>query len=437
MKRFPPGFAWGAGTAAYQIEGGPDLDGRGESIWDRFIARAGVVERGETAHRACEHYWRYREDVALMKELGLGAYRFSISWPRILPDGRGAVNEKGLDFYRKLVDELLAANIQPWVCLYHWDLPQALEDAGGWPARETAQYFADYASIVAAALGDRVRHFITVNEPWVAAYCGYRWGQHAPGVADERAAFAAAWHLLLAHGLGWDAIKSRSSADVGIANFSFQPLVLNRHAADAGLLEHMQAENNGIFLDPVLKGTYPQRMLDHLKGNAPDIRPGDFALIHRYDFVGVQYYKDQIVNMIPGQRESRYDFLEYTETGWPVTPVGLYDHLVWLHERYQPRRIVVSENGAAFPDVLGPGGVVRDEKRQQYLRAHLSEIHRAVEAGVPVEGYFVWTLMDNFEWVWGYRPRFGIVYTEFASQKRYIKDSGHLYARIIRENGIE
>jgi beta-glucosidase len=272
----------------------------------------------------------------------------------------------------------------------------------------------------------------------VIAYCGYRWGQHAPGVREERAAFHAAYHLLLAHGLGWDAIKTHApKAQVGIANFSYQPLLVNRDRVSPAWLDSAQVENNTIFLDPVLKGSYPQAMLERLGKDAPDIRSGDLPLIHRHDFLGVQYYKEQVVNLLPGQPDARYDFFEYTETGWPVTPVGLYEHLVWLRDQYQPKRLVVSENGAAFQDVLGPDGKVRDERRQKYLVAHLEQIHRAIEAGVPVDGYFVWTLLDNFEWLWGYRTRFGLVYTEFASQARYIKDSGHLYSRIIRAHGLE
>jgi beta-glucosidase len=396
-----------------------------------------VIERGETAHIACDHYWRYRDDVALMKQLGLQAYRFSIAWPRIQPEGTGPAHPKGIDFYRRLVDSLLEAGIQPWVCLYHWDLPQALEDRGGWPSRDTAARFADYAGIVAEALGDRVSHFITINEPWVAAYCGYRWGQHAPGIKSDKLGFAAAYHLLLAHGLSWDAIKARlGSAQVGIANFGYHPLLLNRDRVDPEWLEHSLIENNGVFLDPVVKGSYPQRILDQLGADAPQVRPEELRLINRYDFLGVQYYKDQPVNLIPGQSEGRYDFFEYTETGWPVTPVGLYEHLIWLRERYQPKRLIVTENGAAYQDILGPDGRVRDEQRQKYLLAHLDQLHRAIEAGVPVSGYFVWTLMDNFEWLWGYRPRFGLIYTEFASQARHIKDSGHLYSRIIRDGGL-
>jgi beta-glucosidase len=437
MMRFPPEFIWGAGTAAYQIEGAPDADGKGESIWDRFCKKHAVIERGETGDVACDHYHRFREDVDLMRQLRLGAYRFSVSWPRVQPGGSGPVNPAGIDFYSRLVDSLLEAKVQPWVVLYHWDLPQPLEEQGGWPARETAQRFADYAAMVARALGDRVSTFITINEPWVVAYCGYRWGQHAPGISDERAGFQAAYNLLLAHGLGWDAIKAQCpEAQVGIANFSYQPTLLNRDQVEPGWLAFQRLENNAVFLDPVVKGSYPEPVLEKLGADAPEVRADDLRLMNRYDFLGVQYYKDQVVNLRPGSREQRYDFFDYTETGWPVTPLGLYDHLVMLRVQYGVRRVVVTENGSAWPDVLGPDGRVRDEQRQAYLVAHLEQVHRAIAAGVPVTGYFVWSLLDNFEWVWGYRPRFGLVYTEFASQARYIKDSGHLYARIIAAHGM-
>jgi len=438
MKRFPPGFIWGAATAAYQIEGSPTADGKGESIWDRFCAREGAIERDESGAIACDHYRRYPEDIAIMQRLGLAAYRFSISWPRIQPTGQGAANPAGLAFYDRLVDALLAAGIAPWVALYHWDLPQTLEERGGWPVRETAERFADFAAIVARALGDRVQSFLTINEPWVIANCGYRWGQHAPGVRDERAAFAGAYHLLLAHGLGYDAVKAHApKAEVGIGHFSYQAHLLNRDRIDPEWVTYARLENSGIFLDPILKGTYPQPVLDKLGRSAPAVRPDDLRAMKRCDFVGVQYYKDQVVNLKPALEIPRYDFLDYTETGWPVTPVGLYDHLCMLRDDYGAPRIVVTENGSAWQDVLGPDARVHDQKREDYLREHLVQLHRAIAAGVNVTGYFAWSLLDNFEWTSGYRPRFGLVYTEFASQARYIKDSGHYYARVIRENGLD
>jgi beta-glucosidase len=440
MKRFPPGFVWGAATSAYQIEGAPAADGKGESIWDRFCARPGAVERNENATIACDHYRRHPEDVAIMKQLGLAAYRFSVSWPRIQPTGQGAANAAGLAFYDRLVDALLEAGISPWVALYHWDLPQALEDRGGWPARETASRFADLAAIVARALGDRVGTFLTVNEPWVIANCGYRWGQHAPGIRDERLAFGAAYNLLLAHGLGYDAVKAHApQADVGLPHFAYQPYLLNRHRteADFEFIDYARLENHAVFLDPVLKGSYPSAVLERLGANAPSVQPDDLRVMQRCDFVGVQYYKDQLLNMKPAGEPPRYDFLDYTETGWPVTPLGLHDYLVRLQAEYGAPRIVVTENGSAWPDVLDPDGRVHDLRRQEYLSDHLTQVHRAIAAGVNVTGYFVWSLLDNFEWVWGYRPRFGLVYTEYASQARYIKDSGHYYARVIRENGLE
>jgi beta-glucosidase len=437
MKAFPDGFVWGAATAAYQIEGAPDVDGKGESIWDRFCRFAGKVERGETGEVACDHYRRWRDDLALMRELGLRAYRFSLSWPRIQATGAGAVNPPGLDHYSRFIDALGEAGIEPWVTLYHWDLPQALQDQGGWPERSITEKFAAYAEIAARAYGDRVKRWITINEPWVIAYCGYRWGLHAPGLKDERAAFRAAYHLLLAHGLGHQAIHAHAtSPHVGIANYSHQPMVLSRQKTSGSYIEQAEIEHSAVFLDPVLAGTYPQAMLDRLGADAPEVHPDDLKVMHRCDFLGVQYYKDTLLYPDSPVLPPRYDFLEYTETGWPVTPIGLYDHLCMLKERYAPVEIVITENGSAWQDVVGPDGHVHDPRRESYLREHLVQVHRAIEAGVPVTGYFAWSLMDNFEWAWGYRPRFGLIYTDFASQRRIIKDSGRAYAAIIRDNGL-
>ena len=289
---------------------------------------------------------------------------------------------------------------------------------------------------MARALGDRVAHFITINEPWMVAYCGYRWGRHAPGVSDERAAFAAAYHLLLAHGLAWDAIKARTNAQVGIANFGYHPHVLDRDRIDTEWIDYSLLENNAVFLDPIVHGRYPTEVLTRLGANAPTVEEADLRLMHRADFLGIRYYKDQLVNLIPDRPETRYDFLQYTEMGWPVTPVGLYEHLLWLHESYSGVPLVITENGSAWRDVLDPDGRVRDVERQAYLTAHLAEVHRAIGAGVDVRGYFAWSLLDNFEWLCGYRARFGLVYTEFATQARHVKDSGALYRRIIEANGL-
>ncbi|NIM94071.1 MAG: beta-glucosidase [Anaerolineales bacterium] len=440
MRLFAEGFVWGTATAAYQVEGAWDEDGKGESIWDRFTHTPGKIERGETGDIACDQYHRYPEDIRIMSELGLGAYRFSISWPRIFPSGKGEINPKGLAYYDALIDALLGAGITPWVTLYHWDLPQVLEEEGGWPWREITEHFAHYADIVSKHFGDRVDYWMTINEPVVISYAGYRDGFHPPGMKDRKAALATAYHLCLSHGKAYDAIKANfPDVKVGITKVCYNPFSLYRNDKEAEAVELGLAEHNRIFLDPIVKGTYPQLILDRFEDDAPEVRSEDLSVANRLDFLGLQYYADAIVrDGKPGwPREGhRYEFFDYTEMGWPVTPLGFYEAIKWVHDEYLPDEIVITENGSAWQDVLDPDGRIRDVKRQKYLVSHLSQVHRAIEEGIPVTGYFVWSLMDNFEWAYGFRPRFGLVYTEFASQKRYVKDSGYLYRDIIFSNGI-
>lgn len=441
MKKFPLNFVWGTATASYQVEGAWNEDGKGESIWDRFTHTPDHIERNETGDIACDQYHRYPEDIAIMAELGIPAYRFSISWPRIYPDGKGRLNPSGLEHYDRLVDALLAAGITPWLTLYHWELPQALQDEGGWPAREISDHFAAYADTVSKKLGDRVHNWMTLNEPWCIAFLSYRDGIHAPGRRDQKQAFQAAYHTILAHGKAYQAIKANwPQARVGLTNVSYQPFALRRDEQAETLLAYAHAENNGVFLDPLLKGTYPQLVLDKLGTDAPHIRPDDLKVMNQVDFIGVQYYSDNIIAAqgaeSPTAAKTKYPFFEYTEMNWPVTPAGLYEHLLMLKKQYQPREIVVTENGSAWPDILTPEGRVQDHRRQSYLKQHLRQVWRAIEEGVPVTGYFYWSFMDNFEWAFGYRPRFGLVYTEYASQKRYVKDSGYLYRDIIKANGV-
>jgi beta-glucosidase len=441
MKLFPKDFVWGAATAAYQVEGAWQEDGKGESIWDRFSHTPGNIDRGDTGDVACDQYHRYPEDIALMQRCGIPTYRFSISWPRIFPEGKGTVNPQGLDHYSRLVDALLQAGIAPWVTLYHWDLPQALEDQGGWPCRAVTDYFAEYAAAVAARLGDRVKHWMTINEPWVISKLGYREGVLAPGVRDTKKAFQTAYHLILAHGKAYDAIKAHApAAKVGITNASQTYANLTCDDDSQALIEYAFAEDNAIFLDPVVRGAYPQVVLDRLGADAPQVRPDDLAVMNRYDFLGVQYYFDNLV--AHGQRDpldirTRPACFDYTEMGWPVTPRGLYGHLMLLANDYRVKEIVVTENGSAWHDVLGPDGAVRDVQRQQYLKAHLRQVHRAIESGAPVTGYIAWSLLDNFEWARGYRPRFGLIAVDYPTQRRYIKDSGYLFRDIIAANGFE
>jgi beta-glucosidase len=440
MKQFPSNFVWGAATASYQIEGAWDEDGKGESIWDRFSHIPGKIERNDNGDIACDHYHRYPEDIKIMQELGLKDYRFSISWPRIYPTGKGSINQKGLDHYSKFVDALLEAGIAPWVTLYHWDLPQILQDEGGWPERKVTDYFAEYAQTMARHLGDRVTNWMTFNEPHVVAILGYRLGIFAPGIKEAKQAYQTAYNLILSHGKAYSAIKAiNPNARVGLTNASSNQHMMARDERTMASREFRDAEANGIYLEPLFKGTYPQIVLDKLGADAPSVHPDDLKIMNQIDFIGIQYYADTLVtphwvNMTP---PIRYDMFEYTEMGWPITPMGLYEHIMDVHNKYGAKDIYITENGSAWQDILGPDGRVHDEKRQDYLIKHLNVVHRSIQDGAPVRGYFAWSLLDNFEWASGYRPRFGLVYTEYGSQRRYIKDSGYLYSDVIKANAVE
>lgn len=431
---FPKEFVWGAATAAYQIEGAWNADGKGESIWDRFSHTRGNVDNGDTGDVACDHYHRYPEDVALMRQLGLHAYRFSIAWTRVLPTGRGAVNPKGLDFYSRLVDELLAANITPFVTLYHWDLPLALE--GGWGLHETAGYFADYAAVMVRRLGDRVKHWTTLNEPWVSAFIGYQEGRHAPGIRDQRLAYQAAHHLLVAHGLGAQAIRAIApEAKVGIVLDTFPTEAGTESAQDQAIAERAWQRGTGWMIGPLLRGHYPPEAWSALERNAPTVLPDDHALIaQRLDFLGINYYSRWLVangvnvHPVPGA--------EYTQVDWEVHPPAFGRLLRRLKREYALPPLYITENGAAFQDEVSPDGDVHDPRRIHYVREHLRELQSAMDAGVDVRGYFLWSLLDNFEWAYGYSKRFGIVYVDYATQKRIVKESGAWYARVIAENGV-
>jgi len=434
---FPQGFALGAATAAYQIEGAVREGGRGESIWDRFSHTPGNTYQGQTGDVASDHYHRWREDVGLMAGLKLNAYRFSIAWPRILPLGGGAVNPAGLDFYDRLVDALLAQGIEPFVTLYHWDLPQAQEDAGGWPERGVVDLFADYAAVVVRRLGDRVRHWMTFNEPWVFAFVGYYEGRHAPGRTDLRAALQAAHHSLLAHGKGADAIRANSRLEprVGIAlNLNHVEPAGDRQA-DLEAAQRLDGYLNRWFLDPLFRGAYPEDMLEFWGERVPEMEPDDLAgLPERLDFLGINNYFRSVVgsgSSPPVNVEAHRPTGTYTEMGWEVYPDGLYEVLARVHRDYGPGSIYVTENGAAFDDVLAPGGVVDDPQRIDYLHDYLFAAHCALEEGVPLHGYFAWTLMDNFEWAHGFSKRFGLIYVDYATQARFVKASGHWYRRMI------
>lgn len=439
---FPEGFLWGAATASYQIEGAYDEAGKGESIWDRFSHTPGKIWGGDTGDVACDHYHRVAEDVALMAKLGLQAYRFSISWPRILPQGKGKVNKAGIEFYDRLVDRLMDAGVAPFVTLYHWDLPQALQDMGGWANRDVAYYFRDYAAIVADALGDRVRHWITHNEPWVTAVLGYMTGVHAPGIADSRQAVLAAHHLLLSHGETVRALRDilDDATQLGIT-LNFSPAYpATESPEDAVAVQKADAFSNRWFLDPIFRGHYPEELQERFADEMEEWSPDDLAVMAApIDFLGVNYYSRQVVRADPSQRAGyrsvRVQESRYTDMDWEIFPQGLYDLLTRLQRDYDPAALYITENGAAFKDVLEPGRRVRDQERIDYLHDHFIKAHEAIQAGVKLCGYFVWSLMDNFEWAYGYSKRFGIVYVDYETCERIPKDSARWYHDIIAENG--
>jgi len=434
---FPSGFVWGAATAAYQIEGAWNEDGKGESIWDRFCHTPGNIQNDETGDVACDHYHRYLEDLALMRQIGLKAYRFSISWPRVLPTGRGAINPAGLDFYDGLVNVLLKAGIQPFVTLYHWDLPQALQELGGWPNRDVCGYFADYAALVVRRLGDRVHHWMTLNEPYVSAFVGYREGRHAPGLRDEKLALQAAHHLLLAHGLAVQAVRAISpQAQVGIVLDMFPAETDTDSAEDQAIVERIWDQGAGWFLGPLLRAAYPPLALQAYGRSAPEVRPGDLALIaQRLDLLGINHYSRTLIRN--GQPVRPVPGAEYTEMGWEVHPPAFRRLLVRLKREYPIPPLYITENGAAFPDEVSPDGRVHDPRRVNYLREYFAQAHKAMEEGVDLRGYFVWSLLDNFEWGYGYSKRFGLIYVDYATQRRILKDSARWYAGVIERNSVE
>jgi beta-glucosidase len=424
---FPQGFIWGVATAAYQIEGAWNEDGKGESIWDRFSHTPGKVANGDTGDVACDHYHRWCEDVALMKELSLYAYRFSMSWPRLLPEGRGRINPAGLDFYGRLVDALLEAEIEPFITLYHWDLPQALQDQGGWPVRATAEAFVEYADLAARKLGDRVKHWITLNEPYVSAMVGYLEGRHAPGHSDLGEALAASHHLLLGHGWAVPVIRRNSpGAQVGITlNLSGQ-IPASPSAADRAAAWQQDGVVNRWFLDPLSARGYPVDIVQHYGNRMDFVQAGDLeAIAASLDFLGVNYYRrgvvrSSVVTEAENVLRTVFPNPERTEMGWDYRFPALY----------------ITENGAAYPDQIGPDGQVDDPLRVAFLKEHLAAAARAIAARVPLRGYFAWSLMDNFEWAHGYSKRFGLIYVDYQTQRRVLKTSAHWYRRVITANAV-
>jgi beta-glucosidase len=456
---FPAGFTWGAATAAYQIEGAVDVDGRGPSVWDTFSHTPGKVRGGDTGDIACDSYRRYPEDADLLRSLGLLDYRFSISWPRIIPDGAGQVNQAGLDYYKRLLDALGERGITPAATLFHWDTPQALQDRGGWSARDTALRLADYAAVVGEALGDRVKRWITLNEPLVVAHNGHRIGVHAPGLRDDAAAAATTHHLLLGHGLAAAALRaSVPGAEVGIT-LNLTPIrVTNDDSGSAEALEQARlvadASQNGMFLDPILFGRYPEHAPASQLPPAELIADADLATINApIDFLGVNYY--QPVHLRAGDPanlrrdektpqegisgnvvEFHPDGLEQTNMGWLIDPEGLYELLLRVSKDAPGLPLYITENGCAAEDYVDPNGVVNDLERVKFLHLHLDACARAIKDGASLAGYYVWSLLDNFEWGYGYQKRFGIVFVDFATQQRIPKASATFMAEVARDNAI-
>jgi beta-glucosidase len=444
---FPKGFRWGAATASYQIEGGAREGGKGESIWDRFAHTPGKIAGGATGDRACDSYHRYGDDVALLRAMHLGSYRFSIAWPRIQPEGRGAPNAAGLDYYRRLVDALLAAGIRPFPTLYHWDLPQALEDRGGWPARDTAARFAEYAHHVVRALGDRVSDWMLFNEPAIFTLFGYGLGIHAPGLRDRAALLRATHTVALAQGEGFRAVKEeRPGLRVGTA-FSMQAAEpASGSSADAAAAERMHGFVNDWFLRPALRGAYPECFEGGVPEDVMDVREGDMQRVRApLDFVGINLYSRMLVRADPrdalglGARSLGMggDEGPKTDFGWEVWPASLHDMVLRVTRDYDRPVIEITENGCSYADAPGEDGVVRDLRRIAYHRGYLAALQRAIAAGADVRGYHAWTLMDNFEWAAGFEQRFGLAWTDFATCDRTLKQSGEWFGRVAAENGFD
>jgi beta-glucosidase len=453
---FPKGFVWGCAASAYQVEGAWNEDGKGPSIWDTFVHSPGHIVNNENGDLAVDHYHRYMEDVGLMKELGLDAYRFSVSWSRILPSGTGAINQAGMDFYDRLVDELLKNKIEPYLCLFHWDLPQALQDQGGWPNRDTALAFADYARVVTERLSDRIKVWMTHNEPWVAAMAGHFTGEHAPGVKDVQSAFKALHHLLLSHGLAAEAIHAYAKQPVKVGiTLNLNPVhPASESKIDRDAAARMDAILNRATLDPLLKGTSPMQEFAVVTLLSKSlIKSGDLEKIRRLDLLGVNYYTRTVVKYdrkfpVVAASQIQPEGKEYSGM-WEIYPEGIYELLMRIKVEYltpdlagkgmalKSPEIMITENGVPVPDGLDYDGRVRDERRIRYLRDHIAQVHRAIDNGLPVKGYFHWSLMDNFEWAHGYGQRFGLVYVDFKTQQRTVKDSGRWFSEVIRKNGFE
>lgn len=443
---FPKGFLWGVATSSYQIEGAWNDDGKGESIWDHFVHKPYTILNADTGDKACEHYYRMPEDVELMKSLGLQAYRFSISWPRVLPEGRGKPNSPGLDFYDRLVDNLLSAGIQPVANLDHWDFPQALQAVGGWANRDCTDWFADYAQLMFDRLGDRVSMWSTHNEPWVLAFLGHGTGEHAPGICNYAMAYQVAHHLLLGHGKAVQVFRqSARQGQIGIILNLNYFLPASDREADIAACRRVYMENVSLFLEPLFFGRYPQELFDWIGFHQPKIHDGDLDIIRQpIDFLGVNhYFSESVSHAVNGPvlkaRNEPYSAPGWGRTtmNWGINPQGFEAVLLDIKDNYGNPTVFITENGCSFPDVADEHGVVADWDRVNYLRAHMHAAYRALQAGLDLRGYFVWSLMDNFEWAWGYSRRFGLVRVDYPTQKRIPKQSATWYSQVIAANGID
>lgn len=444
---FPDGFVWGSATASYQIEGAAREDGRGESIWDRYCSVPGNVMNGDTGDVACDHYHRFREDVALMKAMGLKAYRFSVAWPRVLPQGTGEVNEKGMAFYSDLVDALLEAGIEPYLTLYHWDLPQALQDIGGWANPKMPEYFLEYSKLLFDRLGDRVTHWMTLNEPYCAAFLGNYEGRMAPGLHDFSTALRCAYFMYVGHGLVVKHFReSGRKGEIGIALNLMGRLPLTDKPEDIEASRRGDGYLNRWFIEPIMFGRYPQDMIDLYQRQGvvlPPFKQEEIALMNqKLDFVGLNYYNDFYVvedktKWPLGFKIVNPEHVPVNDRDWPVTEEGFTNMLMRMTNEYGVDKIIITENGTSYHDLVNMEGKVVDGARCDYLRRHIRTMHKAIEQGAPVVAYFLWSLYDNFEWANGYTSRFGIVYIDFATQERIVKESGHWYSKVIAENAVE
>jgi beta-glucosidase len=442
--QFPDGFLWGAATAAYQIEGAADRDGRGPSIWDTFSHTPGKVLRGDTGDIACDHYDRWESDLDLLSDLGVNSYRFSIAWSRILPTGRGPINQPGLDFYDRLIDGLVERNISPVVTLYHWDLPQAIQDDGGWANRDTTKLFVDYARTVTSRFDDRVSHWLTLNEPWVSAFVGNLEGRHAPGIQDEETAVTVAHHILLAHGQAVQALRADGvKAKIGITCNLTSPHPASDKPEDIAAATRLDLFENRLFLDPLFKGTYPEDMPAYYEGvsDLSFIQDGDLATISTpIDFFGINYYERHLVEADPADPKrgwKRVPDPKQTAVGIGVHPEGLYEILTRISNDYTKLPLMVTETGIALHDYVDPEGQIKDEERVDFYDGHLRAAHDAMDHGVNLTGFFPWSFLDNYEWAWGYGYRFGMYFVDYATQTRTPKLSANWYAKVTRAGGLD